>query len=197
MEKVYLAARYSRREELLQYREELERFGMSVTSRWLDGNHQIDDEGLSAEAKAGERERFASEDYGDVFDADTVISFTETPRSSNSRGGRHVEFGVALGLGKRVVVIGPRENVFHCLPTVEYHLTWEEFVAMTVVRERYGMDVIELVARKLRDSLPTLTATTGGGFCAYDDLSPNGKSNHRIVARDLIRTVTLAGRGRS
>jgi len=45
-----------------------------------------------------------------------VITFTETPRSSNSRGGRHVEFGIALGMRKRAVVIGPRENVFHCLP---------------------------------------------------------------------------------
>jgi hypothetical protein len=46
--------------------------------------------------------------------AEMVISFT----GGGGKGGRHVEFGLAVAAGKRLVVIGPRENVFHCLPGV-------------------------------------------------------------------------------
>lgn len=122
--KIYLAARYSRREELCGYRTQLEALGHTVTGRWLNGNHQIDDQGLSVEAKRSERERFATEDRDDVLAAEMLIAFTEEPRSSNSRGGRHVELGIALGRGMRVAIVGPRENVFCCLPEVEHYEQW-------------------------------------------------------------------------
>ncbi len=114
--KIYLASRYSRREELCGYRTALESAGHTITSRWLNGNHQIDDKGLSTEAADGERTRFAVEDWEDLMAADCCISFTETPRSmTSSRGGRHVEFGAALAAGLGCVVVGPRENVFQPL----------------------------------------------------------------------------------
>lgn len=108
---------------------DLHRRGYAVTSRWLAGDHQIDDAGLSAEASRAERERFAREDWEDLIRADVCVSFTEPPRSSSSRGGRHVEFGAALALAKRCVVVGPRENVFYCLPEVEVYPTWTEALA--------------------------------------------------------------------
>jgi hypothetical protein len=46
MSRVYLAARYSRREELCRYADDLRAIGHTITSRWLDGNHQVDDRGL-------------------------------------------------------------------------------------------------------------------------------------------------------
>lgn len=124
--RIYLAARYSRRLELCVYRDQLRAMGQQVTARWLDGNHQIDDQGLSVEAKRAERERFAQEDYEDLIAAQCCISFTEIPRSTNSRGGRHVEFGIALGRGQWCIVVGPRENVFHCLPAVDVCETFAE-----------------------------------------------------------------------
>lgn len=138
---VYLAARYSRRLELLGYRAEIEDGGIAVTSRWLDGSHQIDDKGvpigddgecrfeMGDPALAHWREHFAKEDVADVLAADSLIAFTEEPRSGNSRGGRHVEMGIALGAGLNVVVIGPRENVFCWLPQVDWYADWAEFVA--------------------------------------------------------------------
>lgn len=129
--RIYLASRYSRREELVQYRADLERLGHAVTSRWLNGEHQIDDRGLSVEAKREERTRFASEDFDDVTASDLVISFTEVPRSTtNSRGGRHVEHGIALGRGLSVWIVGPRENVFHCLPCVRVFESWAGVLAV-------------------------------------------------------------------
>lgn len=139
---VYLASRYSRREELCGYRSQLQALGYNVKARWLDGQHQISDGGQpigeegeklvegddgSTNIRSAElRAQFAREDYEDVSGASLVISFTEPPRSNASRGGRHVEFGIALASGARVVAVGYRENIFHWLPAVEFYPTWDE-----------------------------------------------------------------------
>lgn len=129
--KFYLAARYSRREELAGYAEQLRALGHEVTSRWLEGNHQISDAGLESEEAIyiAARRRFAREDIDDLLAADVCVSFTETPRSGHSRGGRHVEFGVAIADPRLdCVVIGPRENVFHCLDCVRVYASWDEYL---------------------------------------------------------------------
>ena len=132
--RVYLAARYSRRVELCAYRTALANMGYVVTSRWLNGNHQTTDAGLSEQAREADRLMFASEDWNDLVSADTCISFTEEPRATNSRGGRHVEFGAALAFGKRCIVVGPLENVFHCLPEVERYSNMDDLLLELVDR---------------------------------------------------------------
>lgn len=127
--KFYLASRYSRYLEMQLVRDELRSLGHEVTSRWINGDHQLSNEGLSNEAQAEERLRLATEDFTDVLAAEVVVSFTEPPRTTNSRGGRHVEFGIGLALGKVCVIVGPRENVFHCLPNVEVFPSTEDFFA--------------------------------------------------------------------
>ena len=122
---VYLAARYSRAPQLRAVRDQLVTAGFTVTSRWIEGGHELTKEG-STEAHAAERVRFAQEDWTDLLAAQVVISFTEEPRKTSTRGGRHVEFGAAIALLKRVIVVGHRENVFHCLPQVEFFETWSE-----------------------------------------------------------------------
>ncbi len=64
--------------------------------------------------------------------ADAVIIFTEIPNTILATGGRHVEFGLALAQGKRVIIVGPRENVFHyLLPDSQVFVTWNKaFVTM-------------------------------------------------------------------
>ena len=138
---IYLAGRYSRREELCGYREQLRSLGLTVQARWLDGKHQIASNGEPigeggealveapdmAEENAELRAQFALDDWRDVTSANVVVSFTEPPRSTASRGGRHVEFGMALANGARMVVIGYRENIFHWLTTVEFFPTWEAY----------------------------------------------------------------------
>lgn len=137
----YLASRYSRRQELLGVRDVIEALGGEVTSRWLNGSHQIDDQGvpigddgaalvdgpeqLETKKRAARlRKKFAQDDVEDLRRADVVIAFTEPPRSSASRGGRHVELGLAIAWQKHVVVVGPRENVFCWLPEVEHYASW-------------------------------------------------------------------------
>jgi hypothetical protein len=139
--RIYLASRYSRRLELCEYRTQLIALGFDVQARWLNGGHQLSNEGtpigdngekLVEEGgvnAAALRAHFANDDWEDVTQADCVISWTEPPRSSANRGGRHVEFGIALAMKKRCIVIGYRENIFHWLPQVEFYETWREFLA--------------------------------------------------------------------
>lgn len=104
-----------------------------MTSHWIDGSH----EGPPA-MSVTERGRLAEEDWADMAKADIVISFTELPHSealNAGRGGRHVEFGAALALGKLCVVVGHRENVFHCLLDVVFWETWRE--ALVDLKARY------------------------------------------------------------
>lgn len=128
--KVYLAARYSRREELCGNADDLRALGHESTARWLFGNHQLTDAQLSTEGTAEQRQRFAMEDWADLMAAELCVSFTEEPRSSNSRGGRHVEYGAALATGIGCIVVGPAENVFHCLPALTRFETWPEALAL-------------------------------------------------------------------
>lgn len=127
--KFYIAARFSRRPECNQLAHELQALGHTITSRWVkpDSDH-VAPTGLSQQAADAERQRFALEDLLDVQECDAVVSLMEEPRN-NSRGGRHVEFGVGLGMGKALYIIGPRETVFHHLPEVKHFDSVREFLA--------------------------------------------------------------------
>ncbi len=114
--KIYLASRYSRIAEMRSVAAVLRDLGHEITSRWILGDHQIRDTELNAAASA-KRELFAQEDFDDLVEADCTVSFSEEPRTP-TRGGRHVEFGIALARMQVVVLIGQREHVFHCLPMV-------------------------------------------------------------------------------
>lgn len=121
-ERVYLAARYSRHPEMREKADDLRAMGYVVEVAWILGDHEM----LEGEVNyGGKAEGFAGDDVRDLVAADIVISFTEHPGAkSRGRGGRHVEFGMAAALGKRLVVVGPRENVFHWLPGVEQFDEW-------------------------------------------------------------------------
>ena len=67
----------------------------------------------------------ARNDSQDLAEADAVIVVTGEPSTS---GGLHAEFGMALALKKRLILVGPRENVFHTLPQVEHYASWSQLV---------------------------------------------------------------------
>lgn len=129
---IYLAARYSRHPEMRHARDIIEGAGFgTVVSRWIEGNHQLADDEAEPATEAA---RFALEDMHDLEGASTLIAFTEPPRTGATRGGRHVELGMALALRKEVIVVGPRENVFCYLPMVEWFPDWPTVVARLLVR---------------------------------------------------------------
>lgn len=114
---IYLAARYSRREEMEIIATLLLLEGFDITSRWVFGG----EEGKT-------NEDIAILDLKDVDYADTVVSFSEPYGTMFKGGGRCVEFGYGLAKGKRCVLIGERENVFHWHPDVEQFNSLHEFI---------------------------------------------------------------------
>jgi hypothetical protein len=65
-------------------------------------------------------------DLEDVRGSDVCVAFTESADAADrGRGGRHTELGIALGLGSLIVIVGPLEHVFHCLPDLVHHKDWQ------------------------------------------------------------------------
>lgn len=118
MTRVYLAARAGRRLELLGYAQALGAIGYTVTSRWLQ--READETTMTPEQRA----QLAQACLVDIHRSELVVAFTEASDSVYARGGRHVEFGYAAGLDRRLMVVGPQENAFCCLAGVEWYPTW-------------------------------------------------------------------------
>ncbi len=95
---IYFAARYSRRLEMRGYAQELENLGHSIASQWIDtGDNQQDDHDFELSERCG----FAKQDWDDLRTANCMICFTEAPKTA-SRGGRHVEYGMALATAREL-----------------------------------------------------------------------------------------------
>lgn len=130
----YIASRYSRRSQMQFFARGIIHRGDKVTSRWVFGDHDdvADDKfnRISDDHRVEIGRKWATEDLIDLESAEKIICCTEDPDgrvNGRNRGGRHVELGVALGKGKKVIVCGPRENVFCCLPEIEWYpdfYTW-------------------------------------------------------------------------
>jgi hypothetical protein len=128
----YLAARFSRRDELCGYMDTLEQRGFHVTSRWLTQHQALDLSDKRAVYTNQDRTQFAIHDYEDVQRAQRLIAFTEDPNDkiavNGRRGGRHVELGLALAWAKHIYVVGYRENVFCSLPQVMFYETFDRLL---------------------------------------------------------------------
>jgi hypothetical protein len=119
--RIYIAARFDRRAEMAVLARHLHQAGHFVTSTWVQSR-----DGRLPDVVC------AITDLDDLAAAECLVSFTEEPTEHvpwAARGGRHVEFGYALAAGKRLCLVGPRENVFHHLPRVEVYRTTAELVA--------------------------------------------------------------------
>ena len=140
---VYLAASYNRKSEIAEYARDVSEYGHEVASSWLlpdntrdngDQNNQVDQAENTVPLEAM---YFALEDWQNVLRSEVVIAFTEPSKSGAPRGGRHVELGLALAWGKKVVVVGPRENVFCALPQVYHYWNWGEDVLEEIGRSSW------------------------------------------------------------
>lgn len=125
--KAYLAARYSRKNEIKGLVPIFGANGISVCSRWL---HETSPPDVTlAEVSPEFCQETALVDLEDIEAADVLVFFAEDPLVGTPRGGRHVEFGFALGIGKRIAVIGKeRENIFHYLPQVSIYPDVKSFL---------------------------------------------------------------------
>lgn len=105
-----------------RYRADLKQMDHQITSRWLDEEEEIDPP--TGDPRAA---KYAYYDMEDIFSSDAIICFTEEANSKYSRGGRHVEFGLAIASNKELFVIGPRENIFYHIRSVHHYTDWNDF----------------------------------------------------------------------
>jgi nucleoside 2-deoxyribosyltransferase len=111
--KVYLASRWEDRDEIITYRDFLEKNAhIKSTARWLTPTHPRLRNKVAKDTKTGAIVQLR--DYDDILEADAVIVFSPLKAHGNGTGGRHVECGIAIGTNKPIFVVGVRENVFHC-----------------------------------------------------------------------------------
>ena len=128
----YFAARYSRHPEMRGYRDRLVATipNAIVTSRWIDCHNDELEQSYTPEVLNADPAgcwKYGRDDLNDLNAADVIVSFTG--QGGGGKGGRHVEHGYALALIARIVVIGPRENIFHCDPDTEVYPDFDAFLA--------------------------------------------------------------------
>lgn len=135
--RVYLSARYGRRAEMQAAVEQIQLAGHMVTSTWVwHADLPEQEDALPPHVLADFESRWSIVNMHDVLRSNILLAFTDLPfteadaeRSVHAqphiikermlelatagRGGRHVETGIALGVGIKVLVVGPRENAFH------------------------------------------------------------------------------------
>ena len=131
MTRFYISAQFGRQEEARQVADQVTRAtGWECTASWLTVNPAEDE---AAHTDPTVMRDAAWNDLSDIGRADVMFCLTEdlTPHKSYSRdftgppvhrlvradvarGGRHVEVGYAI-TRIPVIIIGPRENVFHGL----------------------------------------------------------------------------------
>lgn len=113
--KIYLAAPYGSRETIRTCAAEARSIGITVTSSWLDEDHEINagTEGAAPALTDEQVDQHAQTDIREVRDSDLLVLFTAAYVGTEGGGGRHVETGIALALNTPVLVVGEPENVFH------------------------------------------------------------------------------------
>lgn len=133
--KIYLAARYDRINEMQRYAQSLEYRGHEITSHWVNAGYLQIDEDVSVD-----KESYAKANVEDIIRSNTFIYFTEphnaTEQATVVRGGRHVEYGIALsmkmfdlGVLQDIVIIGHRENTFTWLHNyVQFYETFDTYL---------------------------------------------------------------------
>lgn len=131
----YFASRYSRHPEMREYRGELLAAIPSavVTSRWIDCHNEELEQSYTPEALNADPDGcwpHGRDDLNDLLSADVLVSFT----GPGGKGGRHIEHGFAMGRRftygtPRIVVVGDRENIFHCDPGTEWFPDFASFLA--------------------------------------------------------------------
>lgn len=111
--KFYMAASFVRGDETRRLAVYLceEIAGLECISSWLE-DHENSNEMLSLiDPKLNGKEK-AERDINDILCSDFVVQITG---DNLSKGGRHVECGIALAADVPVFLLGPLEGIFHLL----------------------------------------------------------------------------------
>jgi hypothetical protein len=139
---VYLAAPYSMKYTIAERAKDLADAGINCTSTWVTEPH--DPKIQMSELSPEYHKKYAIQDVRDVQRSDIFVFHTD-PSKTIVRGGRHVEYGIFVGLrlarGSEdpIFVVGEdHENIFHYLPNVRHFATWEETLMALMIADQSG-----------------------------------------------------------
>jgi len=120
--KIYLAHNFAAREVLPEVVKRLENLGHKCTSTWIfDDTHDL-------HAHAGSPIASACVDIEDIDQSHCLVLFADQYGKTPGRG-KYVEFGYAIGMNKRVIVVGEADDcVFYHLPGVERAKNFDELL---------------------------------------------------------------------
>ena len=124
----YLAASYSRKDEMRRHAMVLENtYGHTIASSWQNQERpEFAAEELATTEGILAAENHAVRDFREIRGCYVLLLFTQEP--SGGKGGSSIEFGYAFAASKQVHVIGPRRNVFHAHPGIAHWADWDAFV---------------------------------------------------------------------
>jgi nucleoside 2-deoxyribosyltransferase len=117
---IYIAAPFDRRVAAKRARKILEDKGHIVNATWIDSHlEELDLQTID------ERWEEARKDLMDIHRSDTFVLLNNCGESTT--GGMHIEFGFALGRGKRIFLIGEPSSIFHHRPDVIHLSSVDDF----------------------------------------------------------------------
>lgn len=122
--KIFLASVFAERGAMRVWRELIENQGHKVTSHWIDSPFKSDDDATPIELSIA-----AEQNVHDIEDCDYfVLDSRLFVQNIYGHGGRHIDFGIALALKKKICLIGTPESPYHLLPPITHHETIISFL---------------------------------------------------------------------
>lgn len=122
--RIYVAAQFETAGDVRNLAKKITEARHQVVSTW----HQVSDKNETRQDAWTDRAiSFCCRDIIDLNRADTIL-FISQGDGSKSKGGRHFELGYAAAQGKRLLMIGPAENVFHAIPHIRHFDDEESFL---------------------------------------------------------------------
>jgi hypothetical protein len=132
-----IASTFNRIDECEAYRRLIEAAGLGrVVSTWHTDASMKAEEALGKETLTVNPEAGLPMAERDISDLNCASALIFLSGGDAGRGGKHVELGYALGLNLRIILIGERTNVFHCLPQIERYPSFEAFLGYEHFRTR-------------------------------------------------------------
>ena len=114
--KIYLASNYYNYLLMESYRVQLEHEGYEVVSTWhIDVDLKLDS--TIRKKNMSKKNKGTLDDHAsrDLYEIDACDIFVMDSSCVTETGGRQVEMGYAMGIGKIIYIIGSAENIFYHL----------------------------------------------------------------------------------
>ena len=123
--KIYIASRFTNANLVLAFANKIRTMSPHPVQFTMTWPTEIPQDGSDISYLAD----IAYRDIRQIDEADTIIVLTE--ECELVPGGMHFEAGYANALGKQMIVVGPRVNVFYNMQEMEWYPTIQDYLKET------------------------------------------------------------------